>query len=50
MGYGILADALVAIHVAYVSYVVLGQLAIWLGLVLRGAGFAIRGSAGRTWS
>jgi len=34
MGYGILADVMVAIHVAYVSYVVLGQLAIWLGLVL----------------
>jgi len=37
MGYGILADVLVAIHVAYVSYVVFGQLAIWLGLVLRWA-------------
>jgi len=37
MGYGILADVLVAIHVAYVSYVVLGQLAIWLGLMLRWA-------------
>ncbi len=35
MGYGILADAIVAVHVAYVSYVVLGQLAIWLGLALR---------------
>src|SRR6185437_11305528 len=34
MGYGILADGMVAIHVAYVSYVVLGQLAIWLGLAL----------------
>jgi hypothetical protein len=34
MGYGILADAIVAVHVAYVSYVVLGQLAIWLGLAL----------------
>lgn len=35
MGYGILADAIVAVHVAYVSFVVLGQLLIWLGLVLR---------------
>jgi hypothetical protein len=35
MGYGILADAMVAIHVAYVGYVVFGQLAIWLGLGLR---------------
>ena len=35
MGYGILADAIVAVHVAYVSYVVFGQLLIWLGLVLR---------------
>lgn len=35
MGYGIVADAIVALHVAYVSYVVLGQLAIWLGLALR---------------
>jgi hypothetical protein len=35
MSYGILADLMVAIHVAYVSYVVLGQLAIWLGLALR---------------
>jgi hypothetical protein len=34
MAYGILADLVVAIHVAYVSYVVLGQLAIWLGLAL----------------
>jgi len=29
--YGILADLMVAIHVGYVSYVVLGQLLIWLG-------------------
>ncbi len=35
MGYGFLADAIVAVHVAYVSYVVIGQLLIWLGLVLR---------------
>jgi hypothetical protein len=35
MGYGLLADVLVAIHVAYVSYVVFGQLLIWLGLLLR---------------
>ncbi len=34
MGYGLLADGIVALHVAYVSYVVLGQLAIWLGLAL----------------
>lgn len=35
MGYGLLADAIVGVHVAYVSYVVLGQLLIWLGLALR---------------
>lgn len=29
--YGFLADLMVAIHVAYVGYVVLGQAAIWLG-------------------
>jgi polyferredoxin len=33
--YGILADLVVAVHVAYVSFVVFGQLAIWAGL-LRG--------------
>src|SRR5947209_199294 len=35
MGYGLLADMVVGIHVAYVSYVVLGQLAIFAGVVLR---------------
>lgn len=35
MVYGLLADLVVAFHVAYVSYVVLGQLLIWLGLLLR---------------
>jgi len=35
MGYGLLADVVVAVHVAYVSYVVFGQLLIWLGLALR---------------
>src|SRR5437763_16218128 len=35
MPYGLLADLLVAIHVAYVSYVAVGQLLIWLGLALR---------------
>src|SRR5262245_43495173 len=30
MWYGVLADAMVIIHVAYVAYVVVGQLAIWL--------------------
>jgi Protein of Unknown function (DUF2784) len=33
--YGYLADLIVAVHVGYVSFVVLGQLAIWLGLLLR---------------
>ena len=33
--YGYLADVLVCIHVAYVGYVVLGQLAIILGAALR---------------
>jgi len=32
MLYGYLADATVVIHCAYVGYVVLGQLAIWVGL------------------
>src|SRR5205085_3912934 len=35
MPYGLLADLLVALHVAYVSYVAVGQLLIWLGLALR---------------
>ena len=35
MGYGFLADVLVGVHVGYVGYVVLGQLAVWLGLALR---------------
>ena len=35
MGYGALADLIVAGHVAYVSYVVFGQLAILLGIALR---------------
>ncbi len=35
MGYSLIADAIVAVHVAYVSYVVLGQLLIWLGLAFR---------------
>lgn len=35
MGYSLLADAIVAVHVAYVSYVVIGQLLIWWGLMLR---------------
>lgn len=35
MGYRLLADLVVAVHVAYVSYVVFGQLLIWLGLALR---------------
>lgn len=29
--YGMMADLLVAVHVAYVGYVVLGQLLIWVG-------------------
>lgn len=35
MWYGYLADAVVAVHVAYVGYVVLGQFAIWIGLLFR---------------
>lgn len=35
MGYRFLADVIVAIHVGYVSYVVVGQLLIWLGIVFR---------------
>jgi hypothetical protein len=35
MWYGLLADAVVAIHVAYVSYVLLGQLAVCVGAVCR---------------
>jgi hypothetical protein len=33
--YGLLADATVAIHVAYVSFVVFGQLIIFVGVSLR---------------
>lgn len=33
MRYGLLADLVVGVHVAYVSYVVFGQLLIWLGLI-----------------
>jgi hypothetical protein len=32
--YGLLADGVVAAHVAYVSFVVVGQLLIWLGWAL----------------
>ena len=35
MWYSFLADAVVAIHVGYVGYVVVGQLLIWLGLLFR---------------
>jgi hypothetical protein len=35
MWYGLLADVVVFAHVAYIAYVVLGQVAIWLGLLLR---------------
>src|SRR5438132_1302825 len=34
MWYGFLADVVVVLHVGYVAYVVAGQLAIWLGLLL----------------
>jgi hypothetical protein len=37
MAYRLLADVIVAIHVAYVSYVFFGQLLIWLGIALRWA-------------
>ena len=33
MWYGFLADVVVFFHVAYIAYVVLGQLAIWAGLL-----------------
>ena len=35
MLYRVLADLIVAVHVAYVGFVVFGQLAIWIGLALR---------------
>jgi hypothetical protein len=35
MWYGVLADVVVGIHLAYVSYVVVGQLLILVGVVLR---------------
>src|SRR5260370_5619864 len=35
MWYGLLADVIVVVHVGYVSYVVIGQLAIFAGVVLR---------------
>jgi hypothetical protein len=37
MGYALLADLIVALHVAYVGYVVVGQLAIVVGLLRRWA-------------
>jgi hypothetical protein len=37
--YGLLADGVVLVHVAYVSFIVLGQLLIWLGWAF-GRGFA----------
>jgi hypothetical protein len=35
MAYRLLADLIVAVHVAYVGYVVIGQLLIWAGIPLR---------------
>jgi hypothetical protein len=35
MGYGLLADLIVAVHVAYVGFVVLGMAAIVVGMVFR---------------
>jgi hypothetical protein len=35
MPYGLLADVVVALHLAYVGFVVFGQLAIFLGVLLR---------------
>src|SRR5262249_47858085 len=35
MWYGYLADLVVIAHIAYVGYVVLGQLAIWLGWIFQ---------------
>ncbi len=35
MGYGLLADVVVAVHIAYVSFVLVGELLILLGLALR---------------
>lgn len=35
MWYGYLADAVVAFHLGYVSYVVIGQLVIWIGLIFQ---------------
>jgi len=37
MGYGILADVVVALHVAYVSFVLFGLPLIWIGLWRRWA-------------
>jgi hypothetical protein len=37
MAFRLLADGVVALHVAYVSYIVFGQLLIWLGIALRWA-------------
>ena len=37
MSYSLLADLIVAFHVAYVAFVVLGQLVIWIGLIFRWA-------------
>ncbi len=37
MGYSLAADAIVVIHLAYVSFIVVGQLAILLGVAFRWA-------------
>jgi hypothetical protein len=35
MWYGYLADAVVVFHLSYVGYVVVGQLIIWIGLIIK---------------
>jgi hypothetical protein len=35
MWYRVLADAITVVHLAYVSFVVIGQLLIWAGLIFR---------------
>ena len=43
-----LADLIVLAHFAYVTFVVLGLAAIWLGLACGGGGCGISGSASST--
>ncbi len=48
MWYSLLADVVLAVHLAYVGYVLLGLVLILVGVRLGGAGSATPGSGSRT--